>query len=271
MFPQNGRMGIIMEIKITLLKSGIFFFLLSFNTVYAEIATIEEAEKFIEQYSEQIDANRNNAKLYMLRGDVYFQTKDFESAVEDYTKAISLDKGLDKAWFGRGMAYGRMGYIKEGIADLTVYIKRNPRDSVAYTKRGVRYLWIGDKDNAEQDLLKAIELNMDNAEAHDDLGVVYAQKDEYKKAIKHFSRTVAIDPSYQKGHHNLAMALYLTENDIGALLSVDRALELKQTRDALLLKSKILEALGRTAEASSLAEEAMFIPEGNWSERAPVR
>jgi len=253
------------------IKSGIFFCFLFVNTAFAEISSIDEAEKLIAQYSEQIKAKRNNANLYLLRGDLYFKVRNFENAVDDYTTAIELDSKLDKAWYGRGMANGRMGYIKTGIADLGVYIKRNPLDSVAYTKRGVRYLWIGDKDNAQKDLLKAIELNKDNAEAHDDLGVVYAQKGDYKKAIEHFTKTVTIDPSYQKGHHNLAMSLYVTENDLAALLSVNKSLELKQTRNSMLLKSKILQTLGRTAEASRLEEDAMFIPEGNWSERAPVK
>lgn len=251
--------------------SGCLLILLLLNTVNAEIKSIEDAEKLINKYSQQISENKNNATLYLARADLYFKIRKFGSAVEDYTHAINRDKSLDKAWFGRGMANGRMGFIKEGIADLTVYIQRNPADSTAYTKRGVRYLWLGEKDNAQKDLLKAIALNKDNAEAHDDLGVVYAQKNDYKSAIKHFSQTITIDPSYQKGHHNLAMALFLTENDIGALVSVNRSLELKMTRDSLLLKSSILEALGRVTEAIELKDEAMFIPESNWSERATIK
>lgn len=248
-----------------------FIFLFVMNAVYAIELTIEESENKIKEYSERIIKAPSNANLYIARGDMYFLIRDFESAVNDYTKAINIDDELDKAWFGRGMANGRMGYIHKGISDLSVYINRNPNDSVAYTKRGVRYLWVGDKDNAQSDLLKAIKLNINNAEAHDDLGVVYAQKGDYKKAISYFTRTIDIEPSYQKGHHNLAMALYITENDLGALISVDNSLKLKQTRNSMLLKSKILEAMGRTAEAENIADEAMFMPEGNWSERAPIK
>ncbi len=95
---------------------------------------------------------------------------------------------------------------------------------------------------------------------------------DYKKAIEHFGITVSIDPSYQKGHHNLAMALYITENDLLALLSVNKSLALKpESRGSTLLKSKILIALGRDAEARQLEEDAIFMPEAGWSESAPVK
>ena len=240
-------------------------------TVRAEISSLDEAEKQIDLLTVKIDKSSKNASLHVERGDLYFKIHDFDSAVEDYTAAIALDDSLDTAWFGRGMAKGRMGFISEGIADLSVYIKRNPNDSVALTKRGVRYLWIGDKLNAQCDLQKAIKINPDNAEAHDDLGVVFSQKGEYKQAIEHFNRTIALDPSYQKGYHNLAMALYITENDLLALASVDRSLALKpDSRSSMLLKSKILAGLGREAEAKQLEDEAIFLPEANWSETAPV-
>ena len=233
--------------------------------------TLESAEKRVEFLSDEIASNINDANLYLARADIYFQLRSFDSAVEDYTKAIKLDDALDKAWFGRGMALGRKGFIQKGIYDISVYIKRNPNSSMAYTKRGVRYLWLGDKDSAEHDFIKAIEIDDKNAEAHDDLGVVYAQKGDYKKAIKHFSKTISLDASYQKGYHNLAMSLFVMENDMGALINVNKSIELKKTRDSILLKSTILKAMGKTEEAQTLAEEADFIPETNWSERAVIR
>jgi len=238
----------------------------------AEISNADETENQIHSISEKIDKNSKDASLYVQRGELYFDTHEFSDAVEDFTRAIDLDDSLDAAWFGRGMAHGRMGFINEGIADLSVYIERNPDDSKALTKRGVRYLWKGDKLNAQRDLQKAIKIDPKNAEAHDDLGVVFSQMRDYRKAIEHFGITVTIDPTYQKGHHNLAMALYITENDLLALISINKSLALKpDSRDSLLLKSKILVALDRPAEAEQLEDEAVFLPEANWSESAPIQ
>ncbi len=236
------------------------------------VVSRDQVEKLIEQYGDQIDKDRNNASLYMSRAKLYFRLQDFDSAVEDYSRALKINDKLDDAWFWRGMAQGRLGYIDEGIADLSVFIERNPKHSVAYTKRGVRYLWKGDRVNAGKDLRKAITLEPGNAEAHDDLGVVLAQQGDYKTALKHFATTVSLDPSYQKGYHNQAMAYFVLDKDAEALSSVNIALQLdSQARNSMLLKSEILNAMGRQAEARSVHEEAMFLPEGNWTERAPVK
>lgn len=255
------------------LRVFVLSLLLSFQVWAAnDVESREQAEKQIKLVSAQIAKDKSNASLYAARAKVYFKLHEFERAVEDYSRAIKHDAKLDQAWFWRGMAQGRLGNIDEGIVDLSVYIERNPQDSVAYTKRGVRYLWKGDRVNAGKDLRKAIELDPGNAEAHDDLGVVLAQGGDYKTAIQHFSMTVKLDPSYQKGYHNQAMAFYVLEDDERALASVNIALQLDpEARNSMLLKSEILNAMGKIVEAQQVHEEALFLPEGNWSERAPVR
>ena len=225
----------------------------------------------VESLTELINKDSDDAQLYIQRGDLYFGQRDFFDAVEDYTTAIELNPDADQAYFGRGMALARQGLISDGIADLTVFIKRHPDSSLAYTKRGVRYMWKQDFKNAEKDLERALELNPDNAEAHDDLGVVYAKRQAYAQAIDHFSATIRLDPGYQKGYHNLALSLYITGQDDQALVVVNQALALNPNhKDALLLKSNILEDLGRYEEAALLKEDAEFLPEKNWTESISV-
>jgi tetratricopeptide (TPR) repeat protein len=115
-------------------------------------------------------------------------------------------------------------------------------------------------------------LDRSNAEAHDDLGVILAQRGEHAAARTHFLAAIAADPTYQKVYHNLAMVHYITGDNERALAAIDDALGLSpDSRNSLLLKAAILEALGRGAEAGRLREEAEFLPEGNWTERMPVR
>ncbi len=52
----------------------------------------------------------------------------------------------------------------------------------------------------------------------------------------------------------------------------DQAIALNPNhKDAVLLKSLILQKLGRIEEAALLKEEAEFLPETNWSESVPVQ
>lgn len=226
----------------------------------------------INHYSQILKQDPKNVAILIKRGDLFFKLHQFDQAIFDYSDAIKIDPHADKAYFGRGLALGRNGQIQEGIHDLSIYITRHPKDSHAYTKRGVRYLWLRKDSQAKHDLEKAVALNPKNAEAHDDLGVILARRHDYVSAIKHFTATVSIDPTYAKGWHNLAMVYYIVGQDKLALGAVNSSLNLSpDQRNSLLLKSDILKSLGKTAEAEKIKENAEFLPGGNWSERVPVK
>ncbi len=240
-------------------------------TAKAEFQSREEALAALEKYSRMIEAEPHYAPFHTLRGDAYYDLNDLHAAMQSYTAAIRLDDGQDKAYFGRGMALGRMGLVDEGIADLDVYIRRHPESSTAYTKRGVRNIWRNNLAAAERDLVRAIELDPKNAEAHDDLGVVHARHRRLKEAAHHFGIAIKLDPSYQKAYHNLAIVFYMTGQYAEALQILDAGLQLEaSSRNSLLLKSSILQAMGRVEEAKQLAGQAEFLPEDNWSERSAI-
>lgn len=229
-------------------------------------------QREVQHYTRELWQRPKNAALHAARGAAHFRLREFDRAIDDFTQALALDDGRDEAWFGRGMARGRNGDLPGAVADLGVYIERHPRSSVAYTKRGIRHLWNGDLDLAEADFRQALAIDPTNAEAHDDLGVIHAQRGEYAEAERHFRATLAHDPSYQKAHHNLAMVYYILDRNPQALRAVDEALRLRpDARDSLMLKSAILESLGRTREAQTLREDAEFLPQGDRSERMSVR
>ena len=228
----------------------------------------DEFSNELKSLNQKIEADTNNGRALIKRGDVFFKRHEFEKAIKDYTKAISLDEHSDEAYFGRGMALGRQGLVQQGINDLSVYIKRHPFNSRAYTKRGVRYLWLGNTVEAKKDMIEAIQIDIRNAEAHDDLGVIYASESNFDKAVYHFKQSIYYDNAYQKAYHNLAMAYVVTERYSEALNQVDKGLALQSNnRNSLLLKSTILDKLGKVEQAERIREHAEFLPEGNWSER----
>jgi len=213
----------------------------------------------------------NNANAYFDRGVLHFQEQDFTLAINDLTKCLTLNPANDEALFWRGMAYGRNKQSDKGIADLSQYILKHPDNSRAYTKRGVRYIWAGKLDKAMSDLKMAIKLDSTNSEAHDDLGVLYAQQKNYPQAILHFSNALKYDPSYQKAWHNRAMLKYVQHQFSLAIDDVDQSLALKATRDSMLLKSLIMDALGKKEMANRIRVEAERLPDNNWSESFAIQ
>lgn len=237
-----------------------------------ESADSEEVTREIAQLEAALRSQPTSAVLHARRGAAWFKLREFDKSIADFTTALRLNDKLDEAYFGRGMALGRNGQLDEAFIDLGVYIHRHPDSSLAHTKRGIRYLWKGDLDAAEKDFTRAIALDPRNAEAHDDLGVIHAQRGDYARAEQHFHQVLRADPTYQKGWHNLAMVYYITARNERALDTVERALKLvPDARDSLLLKSAVLESLGRHTEAKKLRDEAEFMPAGERSAHMPLR
>lgn len=135
----------------------------------------------------------------------------------------------------------------------------------------MRNIWRGNLPDAQRDLTRAIELDPNNAEAHDDLGVVYAKFNRLSLAVEHFQTAIRLDPGYQKAYHNLAICRFIQGQAQTALEMVDKGLLLDaDNRSSLILKSSILQSLGRHTEANEILARAEFLPEENWSERSTI-
>jgi len=101
--------------------------------------------------------------------------------------------------------------------------------------------------------------------------VVYAKTRRLQEAARHFSTAIRLDRSYQKAYHNLAICYHLVGQHQAALQVVDAGLALAaDNRSSLLLKSAILQALGRAREAKDIADDAEFLPQDKWTERSAI-
>ena len=68
------------------------------------------------------------------------------------------------------------------------------------------------------------------------------------------------------------MAYILTNKPQQALSAVNKSLLLdNDSRNSLMLKSEILNTLGKNKEANAAMRKAEFLPEGNWSERFEIQ
>lgn len=220
----------------------------------------------LDQPAKFIDTQQH-AEEHLARGNYLMQNGELEEAIIAYSRALELNSDLHEALFNRGLARGRHGDLDAAIADLSKYIQIYPDSSLAYTKRGIRKLWKGDIHGAYRDYLKAIKLDGSNAEAHDDIGVIYAQWGQLGKALISFKVATRLDPGYQKAYHNLALTHYLREEVQLALEAINKSLELKpDAKASLLLKSEILERLGKHEQAQKLRQYAEQLPDANWTE-----
>jgi tetratricopeptide (TPR) repeat protein len=165
----------------------------------------------IEEITNEIKLNPNNAELYRKRGNHLHHAQPAK-ALEDYTKALELDPNIKDIYLLRGTTYNRLRKTGEAIADFTKGLEINPIDTWLYVRRGSIYCVLGERDKAEADFARVLELteNLNDKVAHESRARVYQQMREYLQLNQ-----------YDKEKEELDKLLKLSPEDFNAY--IDRA------------------------------------------------
>ncbi len=203
-------------------------------------------EGAIENFSQALRLNPNDAKAYVNRGNTYYEIaqhsgdpdRNYKGAISDFNHALRLNPQEAEAYVKRGMVrYEIAQYSKEpdrgykaAISDLNAALRLNPDDAKAYVKRGnIRYKlaqYSGDFNKgykeAIEDFNRALRLNPQEAEAYVKRGIVRYELAQYsgdsnninyweavndlQKAAKLFLEQGDID-HYQQALGNICVAL----------------------------------------------------------------
>ena len=99
-----------------------------------------------------------DAEAYVLRGDWYSESENYEKAISEYNRAIEIDPQYADAYIGRGGVYQVKGELDKALADYDKAISINPNDGDAYLVRGGFLMDIGENQRAISDLERASEL-----------------------------------------------------------------------------------------------------------------
>jgi len=149
---------------------------------------IKNYNKAIEEYSEAIRLDPNNAKAYANRGFAYQMKSQYDKAFNDYSEAIRFDQNNAWVYTKRGMIYNYKQWYDKAINDFNEAIRLDPNSAEAYGGRGDAYSRKGLHDKTISDLTKAIELNPNDALNYMSLGQTYLEKGDKKEAIKNFEK-----------------------------------------------------------------------------------
>ena len=117
----------------------------------------------------------NSAAAYVSRGNVRFDSKDYQGAISDYNKALRID----------------------------------PNNALAYTCRGTVRTILKDYQGAISDFNKALKIDPNYAAAYLNRGHVRNNLKDYQGAISDFNKALKINPNYVDGYAGRGNALYM--------------------------------------------------------------
>jgi len=175
---------------------------------------------------------QQQAQEHYIKGDGYFEQKQWDEAIAEYCKSIDFYPKLNMyvlyaklagAYYSRGIAYNDKGEYDKAIDDYNAAGELDPRFAEsplninlvqAYANRGHTYIEKGEYDKAIADCSKAIEIDPSIAMAYTNRGSAYGNKAEYDKAIADFTTAIKIDPKLALAYNNRGIA-YKNKGDMG--------------------------------------------------------
>jgi tetratricopeptide (TPR) repeat protein len=164
---------------------------------YGKGATIQDAERKIECFSNAIRLSPRFADAYEARGDEFFDKDDYDMALKDYTRTIHLNPRSGNAFCNRGFAYDALGNYDKAIHDFDRAIRLEPENRHAYIYRGNCHGEKGDYMQALRDGIKARQLA---AGPHQDYphklkGQALLMLGKPDNAIKEFNEAIKLNPT----------------------------------------------------------------------------
>ena len=107
----------------------------------------------------------NHAVIYLSRGLVYHEIKDYDRALEDYDNAVRLCPNYETDFGDREFIYGGQGEVDQAIELLNRVVEKcyqSENRSVAAYYLGVSFLFSGNPHIARENFEKARELGFDD-------------------------------------------------------------------------------------------------------------
>jgi DNA-binding helix-hairpin-helix protein with protein kinase domain len=193
---------------------------------------VRDYKQAVENFTQAIQQEPNNAKAYINRGNARYNLKDYDGALIDYSAALQLNPQETKAFVNRGNARYMLAEFsndpdkeyKLAIADFNQALSINEKEAEAYIRRGIVYSQIAKYSNdtlkeyqeAIADFDQALKLNAAKSEAYFQRGSVryliaqYSSESlqQYQKAIVDFNQALKINDKLAKVYLKRGMVRY---------------------------------------------------------------
>ncbi|MBW4612311.1 MAG: tetratricopeptide repeat protein [Desmonostoc vinosum HA7617-LM4] len=209
-------------------------------------------QQAVEDLTQAIAADNQNAAAYNKRGDAFYRLGDFQKAQADSSQAILLNPQDANAYYDRGFSLYEMSQQKEAIADHTQAIKLDPKNPYTYYGRGLAHVKLKSYKQAIKDFNQAIALKSNYAKAYLQRGLIHRRLKLRQAAIKDFNQAIKINPKDAKAYYQRGLTQYLSNQKQAAIKDYTNAINLNpKYTEAYLKRADIYSEIGDKLEATA--------------------
>lgn len=221
----------------------------------------------IECYRKAIEINPAATKAMYNLAFVLNEQGSSAKALDWWKRIIAIDPDYLKAWYNLGLYYLREEAYAESIETYQRMLDRFPSYSKAWFNLAVAQKESGAIEEAVSSYERAIDIDPTYDAAWKNLGAIEAQRENVDRSIELFEQAIDLDAKDPEIRFNLALQLKKKGELRGALLQVNKAVQLRPSYlKAIELWKSLAEELGDYMQ--QLMAESRIVALSNDAEEA---
>ena len=152
-------------------------------------------------------SDRNAAKIYLHRGNLFAKLGQFEKALENYTKVILFSPLEELVHINKGIMFSLQKKYPQAREEYRMALAVNPDSPLAHFNLGNLYYQQGEKDTAAREYQKSINGKSFMAAAYYNLAGIYLEEDRLYEAAALYRKLLIVQPWNLDARLNLGVVL----------------------------------------------------------------
>ncbi|WP_421894547.1 tetratricopeptide repeat protein [Marinoscillum sp.] len=183
-------------------------------------------EQCMEDLTIAIEQSLVSSEVLLDRGTCEMQLGQITQAITDFKEALLLDSLDKQIYYELGRAYLKLGNLDTALLQMKRSIEIDNEFAEAYEIAALAHSGLKNYDSSNICLKRVFELKSDSKIGDYLYGLNYYHLEDYESSVKHFEKSLILDPDRADIYYDISNAYYALNNLDKTCESLIKAAEL---------------------------------------------